>query len=136
VRALLREDVTRAEAMVDALVRHLRAVLPVVRTGSAVSTLSDQLVICESYLQIMANSMEGRLPAYGIDVPRPLLQTPFSLLMLLTLVENAVKHGIEPKVGAGRIRIEAERIMDTAGVAVAVRVIDNGVGLSCARCGK
>jgi sensor histidine kinase YesM len=50
--------------------------------------------------------------------------------MLLTLVENAVKHGIEPKVGGGRIRIEAERIMDTTGFAVAMRVIDNGVGLS------
>ena len=129
LRALLREDVTRAEAMVDALVRHLRAVLPVVRTDSAASTLSDQLVICASYLEIMANRMEGRL-AYGIDVPQPLLQTPFRPLILLTLVENAVKHGIEPKVGSGRIRIEAERIMDTAGFAVAVRVIDNGVGLS------
>jgi sensor histidine kinase YesM len=129
LRALLREDATRAEAMVDALVRHLRAVLPVVRTDSAASTLSDQLVICASYLEIMANRMEGRL-AYDIDVPQPLLQTPFRPLMLLTLVENAVKHGIEPKVGSGRIRIEAERIMDTAGFAVAVRVIDNGVGLS------
>ena len=129
LRALLREDATRAEAMVDALVRHLRAVLPVVRTDSAASTLSDQLVICASYLEIMANRMEGRL-AYGIDVPQPLLQTPFRPLMLLTLVENAVKHGIESKVGSGRIRIEAERIMDTAGSAVAVRVIDNGVGLS------
>ena len=129
LRALLREDATRAEAMVDALVRHLRAVLPVVRTDSVASTLSDQLVICASYLEIMANRMEGRL-AYGIDVPQPLLQTPFRPLILLTLVENAVKHGIEPKVGSGRIRIEAERIMDTAGFAVAVRVIDNGVGLS------
>lgn len=129
LRALLREDATRAEAMVDALVRHLRAVLSVVRTDCATSTLSDQLVICASYLEIMANRMEGRL-AYGIDVPRPLLQTPSPPLMLLTLVENAVKHGIEPKVGGGRIRIEAERIMDTTGFAVAMRVIDNGVGLS------
>jgi sensor histidine kinase YesM len=129
LRALLREDTTRAEAMVDALVRHLRAVLPVVRTDSASSTLSDQLMICASYLEIMGNRMEGRL-AYHIDVPGPLLQTPFPLLMLLTLVENAIKHGIEPKVGAGCIRIEAERIMDTTGFAIAVRVIDNGVGLS------
>ena len=128
LRALLREDATRAEAMVDALVRHLRAVLPVVRTDLAASTLSDQLAICASYLEIMANRLEGRL-AYGIDVPQPLLQTPIRPLMLLTLVENAVKHGIEPKIGAGRIRIEAERI-DTSGFAVAVRVIDNGVGLS------
>ena len=129
LRALLREDSTRAEAMVDALVRHLRAVLPVVRTDSGASTLSDQLAICASYLEIMVNRMEGRL-AYGIDVPRPLLETPFPPLMLLTLVENAVKHGIEPGLGAGRICIEAERIVRTTDIAIAVRVIDNGVGLS------
>ena len=64
LRALLREDATRAEAMVDALVRHLRAVLPVARTDSGASTLSDQLAICTSDLEIMANRMEGRL-AYG-----------------------------------------------------------------------
>jgi signal transduction histidine kinase len=129
LRALLREDAARAEAMVDALVRHLRAVLPVMRLDSAASTLSDQLAICASYLEIIANRTEGRL-AYRVDVPRPLLQTAFPPLMLLTLVENAVKHGIEPKVGAGRICIEAERIMCGIGFAIAVRVIDNGVGLS------
>jgi len=129
LRALLREDSTRAEAMVDALVQHLRAVLHVARTDSGASTLSDQLAICASYLEIMANRMEGRL-TYGIDVPRPLLETPFPPLMLLTLVENAVKHGIEPRIGAGRICIEAERIVRTTDIAVAVRVIDNGVGLS------
>ena len=129
LRALLREDSTRAEAMVDALVRHLRAVLPVVRTDSGASTLSDQLAICASYLEIMANRMEGRL-AYAIDVPRPLLETPFPPLMLLILVENAVKHGVEPRIGAGRICIEAERIVRTTDIAVAVRVVDNGVGLS------
>ena len=77
----------------------------------------------------MANRMEGRL-AYGIDVPPSLLETPFPPLMLLTLVENAVKHGIEPRIGAGRICIEAERIVRTTDIAVEVRIIDNGVGLS------
>jgi sensor histidine kinase YesM len=129
LRALLREDVARAEAMVDALVGHLRAVLPIMREDSGASTLSDQLAICASYLEIMAYRMEGRL-AYGIDVPKPLLQTPFPPLMLLTLVENAIKHGIQPKADVGCMRIEAERIMRTTGLALAVRVIDNGVGLS------
>ncbi len=130
LRALLREDASRAEAMVDALVGHLRAVLPVMRSDSAASTLSDQLAICASYLEIMTNRTEGRL-AYRIDVPATLLQTAFPPLMLLTLVENAVKHGIEPKIGAGRICIEAERTMCGIGFAITVRVIDNGIGLSC-----
>jgi sensor histidine kinase YesM len=61
LRALLREDVTQAEVMVDALVRHLRAVLPVMRSNTGASTLSDQVAICTSYLELMATRMEGRL---------------------------------------------------------------------------
>jgi sensor histidine kinase YesM len=129
LRALLREDVARAEALVDALVRHLRAVLPVMRSDSGISTLSDQVGICASYLELMAARMEGRL-TYRIDVPSALLQTPFPPLMLLTLVENAIKHGVEPKAGAGRICVEAERAVLPAGTAIVTRVIDNGVGLS------
>ena len=129
LRALLREDVARAEAMVDALVRHLRAVLPVMRADTGISTLSDQLAICTSYLELMATRMEGRL-TYRIDVPSTLLHMAFPPLVLLTLVENAVKHGIEPKAGAGCIRIEAGRITTAVGFAIATRVIDDGVGLS------
>jgi sensor histidine kinase YesM len=129
LRALLHEDVAQAEAMVDALARHLRAVLPVIRADSLLSTLSDQLAICASYLDIMTTRMEGRL-TYRIEVPGNLLHTPFPPLLLLTLVENAVKHGIEPKTAGGCIYIEAERISCAGGPAIITRVIDNGVGLS------
>lgn len=129
LRALLREDVGHAEAMVDALVRHLRAVLPVMRADTGVSTLSDQLAICASYLELMTTRLQGRL-TYRIDVPSTLLHMPFPPLVLLTLVENAVKHGIEPKAGAGCIRIEAARITTAVGFAIATRVIDDGVGLT------
>jgi sensor histidine kinase YesM len=129
LRALLREDVVQAEAMVDALVRHLRAILPVMRSERGISSLSDQLAICASYLELMAIRMEDRL-TYRVDVPSALLHLPFPPLVLLTLVENAVKHGIEPKASAGRIQIEAERMTTAAAFAIAVRVIDDGVGLS------
>jgi sensor histidine kinase YesM len=129
LRALLHEDVAQAEAMIDALVRHLRAVLPVMRADSGLSTLEDQLAICASYLDLMATRMEGRL-TYRIEVPSTLLHTPFPPLMLLTLVENAIKHGIEPKTGGGCIHIEAERTSCAAGAAIITRVIDDGVGLS------
>ncbi|HEY4338616.1 MAG TPA: histidine kinase [Steroidobacteraceae bacterium] len=129
LRALLREDVGQAESMVDALVSHLRAVLPAMRADSGISTLSDQLAICASYLELMASRMKGRL-TYCLEVPGVLLHTPFPPLILLTLVENAIKHGIEPKAGAGCICIEAERIVHAAGCAIVVRVIDNGIGFS------
>lgn len=128
LRALLREDVIQAQAMVDALVRHLRAVLPIMRSDTEVSTLSDQLAICVSYLDLMVTRYEGRF-TYRVDVPDALLHAPFPPLMLLTLVENAIKHGIEPKVGDGRICIEA-RLVHTAGCSILARVIDDGVGLS------
>jgi len=128
LRALLRQDVMQAEAMVDALVRHLRAVLPRMREDGGASTLSDQLAICVSYLELMVTRLEGRF-TYGIDVPEALLHAPFPPLMLLTLVENAIKHGIEPKAGAGRICIEA-RLEQTAGRSILARVVDDGVGLS------
>src|SRR5581483_9100171 len=129
LRALLREDVGQAEAMVDALVRHLRAVLPVMRADPGISTLSDQVAICASYLEFMAHRREGRM-TYRVHVPGALLPTPFPPLMLLTLAENAIKHGIEPKTGAGCICIEAERVLHAAGCAIAVKVIDDGVGFS------
>ena len=129
LRALLREDLAQAEAMIDALVRHLRAVLPVMRADSGISILADQLEICTSYLDLMVARMEGRL-TYDIAVPGTLLDARFPPLMLLTLVENSIKHGIEPSAGTGRIRIEAARVARADGFALAARVIDNGVGLS------
>jgi sensor histidine kinase YesM len=129
LRALLREDVVQAEAMLDALARHLRAVLPVMRSDSSVSTLSDQIAICASYLELMATRMEGRL-TYRIDAPGALMLTPFPPLMLLTLVENAIKHGIEPKIGGGHICIRIQRVTSNSGAAIAASVTDDGVGLS------
>jgi sensor histidine kinase YesM len=129
LRASLREDVRVAEAMVDALVRHLRAVLPVIRSDADTSTLAEQVSICSSYLELISIRMEGRL-SFGIAVPDSMRGIPFPPMVLLTLVENAVKHGIEPRVGAGRIEIEAEHVRTARGRSVVVRVKDDGVGLS------
>lgn len=127
LRALIREDMAQAEGLVDALVAHLRAVLPRIRDDIGSSTLSDQLAICTSYLELMSIRLDGRL-AYRIDVPPSLQNSVVPPLMLLTLVENAVKHGIEPKSDAGTIRIEARSSLDSAQVIIAV--IDDGIGIA------
>lgn len=129
LRALLREDVRQAEAAIDALVQHLRAVLPIVRTETGDSSLSDQLAICSSYLQLMTIRLENRL-TFRFEIPGSLLAASVPPLMLLTLVENAVKHGIEPFPGPGYVTIEAERLSRPAGAFMEVRVIDTGAGLS------
>jgi sensor histidine kinase YesM len=127
LRALIREDVAQAEALVDALVAHLRAVLPRIRNDIGSSTLSEQIAICASYLELMSIRLDGRL-TYRIDVPPSLQNSVVPPLMLLTLVENAVKHGIEPKSDAGTIRIEARSSLDSAQVIIAVS--DDGVGIT------
>ena len=127
LRALIREDVAQAEGLVDALVAHLRAVLPRIRDDIGSSTLSDQIAICTSYLELMSIRLDGRL-AYRIDVPPSLQNSVVPPLMLLTLVENAVKHGIEPDSDAGNIRIEARSSLDSAHVIIAVT--DDGVGIA------
>jgi sensor histidine kinase YesM len=127
LRALIREDVAQAEGLVDALVAHLRAVLPRIRDDIGSSTLSDQVAICASYLELMSIRLDGRL-GFCIDVPPSLQDAVVPPLMLLTLVENAVKHGIEPKSDAGTIRIEARSSLDFA--QVIITVTDDGIGIA------
>ncbi len=129
LRSLLRQDLDRAEAMIDALVEHLRAAMPVFRESKQHSTLSEQLRICSSYLELMRVRLADRL-TYTINVPETLRGVVFPPLILLTLVENAVKHGIEPKPGRGLIRIEARREPRADGAHIRVSVTDNGSGLS------
>lgn len=129
LRSLIRQDVDRAEAMIDALVEHLRAAIPVFRKSKQHSTLSEQLRICSSYLELMRVRLADRL-TYTIDVPGTLRSATFPPLILLTLVENAIKHGIEPKPGPGLIGIHAERKRRVDGPHIRVSVTDNGAGLA------
>ncbi|MGV8940894.1 MAG: sensor histidine kinase [Lysobacter sp.] len=126
VRALVRQDPARAEATLDALAKHLRATIPKLRSGEDVleSTLGQQLDICASYLVLMALRMGGRLD-YGIDAPPELRALAYPPLLLITLVENAVKHGIEPQPGPGRIDVRATVELEW----LCVSVTDNGAGL-------
>jgi LytS/YehU family sensor histidine kinase len=129
LRALLREDIDQAEGLVDALVSHLRAVIPRIRSDVGTSTLSDQLAICASYLDLMSIRLDGRL-TYTIDVPDSLRDAVVPPLMLLTLVENSIKHGIEPKGEYGRVHIDARRSLHPAGAQITIAVTDDGVGLA------
>jgi sensor histidine kinase YesM len=129
LRSLLRQDVDRAEAMIDALVEHLRAAMPIFRENQQYSALSEQLRICSSYLDLMQVRLADRL-TYTIAVAEPVRSAAFPPLILLTLVENAVKHGIEPKPGPGHICIEATRSPRVDGAHITVTVTDNGAGLS------
>lgn len=126
VRALVRQDPAQAEATLDALVDHLRATIPKLRDGEAMlhSTLGQQLDICASYLALMKLRMGGRL-SFAVEAEASLRQQPFPPLLLITLVENAIKHGIEPQPGPGRVEVRAS----VRGERLVVSVVDDGAGL-------
>ncbi len=126
VRALVRQDPAQAEATLDALVDHLRATIPKLRDGEAMlhSTLGQQLDICASYLSLMKLRMGGRL-TYAVEADASLRLKPFPPLLLITLVENAIKHGIEPQPGPGRIEVRAS----VRGDRLVLSVVDDGAGL-------
>lgn len=130
IRSLLRQDPGRAEATLDALVDHLRASMPRLSKDAEpqTSTLAQQLEICRSYLELMRLRLGQRLD-YQIEAPPDLLEHPFPPLLLITLVENAIKHGIEPKPGPGRITTQAERISADGAPRLQLRVEDDGAGL-------
>jgi len=129
VRSLVRSDPQRAEATISALVDHLRATLPKLRnTDAGATTLGEQLDICRSYLEVMRVRTGERLN-YSIQVPRELEASSFPPLMLISLVENAVKHGAEPKPGPCTIEITAQQIETDGGRSLQVSVSDDGMGL-------
>jgi LytS/YehU family sensor histidine kinase len=120
---LTRIDPKRADLMLGNLITYLRNGLP--RAGESMSTLGREVERSRAYLEILKIRMGNRLN-FDIDLPDDLAQVPFAPLVLQTLVENAIKHGLEPKSGGGHIHIEIARNKDAGSLHVAV--IDNGVG--------
>jgi len=133
VHSLIRQDPARAEATLEALVDHLRVTLPKLRTdiGNAHSTLAEQIEVCRSYLSVM-NVRMGERFGFVIDIAAPLQQHPFPPLLLISLVENAIKHGIERTTGVGQITIQAAVESRNDAPQLAVAVIDTGAGLRAA----
>ena len=120
---LTRSDPARADAMLGHLIQYLRHSLP--RTDDEQSTLGAELERALAYLEILKIRMGPRL-SVEVDVPENLRATPLPPMMLQTLVENAIKHGLEPRTAGGTVWIRARRTDD----AVAVTVADDGDGFN------
>lgn len=120
--ALIRSDPPRAERMLEDLIRYLRAALA--RTRAEGATLADEIELLRAYLDILGLRMGGRL-RYAFEVPPELLPRAFPPMLLQPLVENSVKHGLEPKVEGGELRLAAT--LEAGRLRIAVE--DTGVGL-------
>ncbi|BDU18488.1 histidine kinase [Lysobacter auxotrophicus] len=120
---LTRSDPARADEMLGHLIQYLRRSLP--STDHEMSTLSAELERALAYLEILKIRMGSRL-SVQVDVPESLRGTPLPPMVLQTLVENAIKHGLEPRTGGGNVWIRARRVDDV----VAVTVADDGEGFN------
>ncbi|MBL8308717.1 MAG: histidine kinase [Rubrivivax sp.] len=132
VRSAIATDPARASEMIDRLSDYLRAAIPRLRSdGGSAATLAGQVEIARAYLGLMA----ARMPrlSYTIDVPASLQGAAFPPLMLISLAENAVKHGVEPKIGPAHIAIRAEHSADGR---LQVTVADDGAGFGASAGGS
>ncbi|HEX4781275.1 MAG TPA: histidine kinase [Usitatibacter sp.] len=123
VQALTEVDPPRANQMTGHLIQYLRNALPKMRESS--STVGQEVELVRAYLNILQMRMGKRL-AFEIDVPPELVDAPFPPLMLPSLVENAIKHGLEPQRDGGTVRIFATAEDNRLRVGVA----DTGRGFS------
>ncbi|HTS20880.1 MAG TPA: histidine kinase [Casimicrobiaceae bacterium] len=121
VRRLYQTDAAAAESMLDNLMRYLAVALPQMRASD--STLGREAALAEAYLGIQQIRM-GRRLRFAIEVPFELRDAPLPPMMLLTLAENAVKHGLNPLPEGGFIRISAR----VDGGQLRLEVADSGRG--------
>ena len=126
LRVLIGSDPPRAQAMLDRLIAFLRATLDASRAGGT-HRLAAEFQRLADYLALMQVRMGPRLQ-FAFELPDALRDTPLPPLLLQPLVENSIRHGLEPKLEGGRIDVRAAR----DGSTLILTVHDSGVGLAAA----
>ncbi len=121
LRVLIALDPPRAQAMLDRLIAFLRATLAASRTGT--HSLGTEFERVGDYLALMQVRMGPRLQVQ-LDLPDALRDHNVPPLLLQPLVENAIKHGLEPQVAGGRVQVRAQSEADT----LVLSVLDSGAG--------
>lgn len=122
VQALVDTGSPQASAVLRSLVAYLRAAVP--RLHEPATTIGKELELARAYLELMHLRMPDRL-AFSLHADDDTLALRCPTLTLLTLVENAVRHGIDPGEDGGRIDIQVHR----RGERCRVCVVDTGIGL-------
>ena len=122
VQALVDAGSPHAPAVLRSLTAYLRATVPLLHEPAP--TIERELQLVRPYLELMQLRMPDRLQ-YAMNVDPSVLQVRCPPATLLTVVENAVRHGIDPSEEGGRIDIDIARIDERC----IVRVTDSGVGL-------
>jgi len=122
ILSLLDTDLNKGKSMLMDLIHYLRTSLA--KTREEATTLGQEMEMIKAYLNIFKVRMEGRL-RYRIDVPKSFENIPFPPMLVQPLVENAIRHGIEPKIEGGEVNILAKKNGDV----ISVEIADTGTGL-------
>jgi signal transduction histidine kinase len=120
---LAEKGAPEAARLIANLIRFLRAASPALREDA--TSLAQERALVEAYLGIMKTRLADRL-AYAVDIPAALADAVVPPGMLITMVENAIKHGIEPQPGGGRIDVRAAQDADGR---LVLSVADTGSGV-------
>lgn len=122
LHALIETQPAKAQDMLAHLIDYLRATLSASRAGTL--TLGEEIARVDDYLSLMQIRMGQRLRIY-IDVPTSLHDADVPPMLVQPLVENAIKHGLDPVPEGGTLRVTARRVGQT----LEIVVHDNGRGL-------
>lgn len=125
VRSLVKRDSVKAIETIDHLSDYLHVALPRMRQNN--STLAREALLSESYLAIMKIRMGGRLD-FQFAIPTELENVHFPPMLLQTLVENCIKHGLEPCSEGGRVDVTAIASNENNVELIRVTVADTGIG--------
>lgn len=122
ILSLLETDLKKGQAMLIDLIQYLRTSLK--KTREDTTTIGKEMEMIRAYLNIFKVRMEDRLK-YRIEIPDRLKEVPFPPMLIQPLVENAIKHGLEPKIKGGEILIHGEE----DGKVLRLAIADTGVGM-------
>lgn len=125
VVGLIDVDPSRARQMLESFIDYLRGSLGGLRNAD--HTLGQEMALIEAYLRVLALRMDDRLRV-RLQVPTELLALRLPAVLVQPLVENAIQHGLEPKVEGGEVIVRAE----VNGQTLRIDVLDDGLGLPAA----
>lgn len=122
LQTLISMDADKAQHMLDQLIQYLRATLSSSRADQ--TSLQQEFTLIKAYLELMSIRMGKRL-SYSLDLPADLQAKKIPPMLLQPLVENAIKHGVEPKMEGGNIHVTARE----ENAVLYLEVSDTGLGL-------
>ena len=123
IQSLIGRSPDKANLMMDNFIAYLRQSLSASR--AQVGTVQQEFDLLRHYLELLKIRMGDRLQ-FELDLADDLRSEPLAPMLLQPIVENAIKHGLEPKVEGGMVRVSARR----AGAQMVLTVADNGLGFS------